>query len=157
MNTEATTIPVEVSVEQTSERVEREVRPAPDRYRNVLGKYKIDRLACCTSCGRCVEVCRYGVHQKPEGYAFTLRPQDHLCIGPECAESDDSCIAQCPQKALVMRRNSSTDCMGDPRWTSDLILSTWHMAATGHAAPRISRTGMAPRAAGSTASASSSK
>ena len=115
--------------------VEREVRPAPDRYRNVLGKYKIDRLAGCTSCGRCVEVCHYGVHQKPEGYAFTLRPQDHLCIGPECAESDGSCIAQCPQKALVMRRNSSADCMGDPRWTSDLILSTWHMAATGHAAP----------------------
>jgi glutamate synthase domain-containing protein 2 len=23
--------------------------------------------------------------------------------------------------------------MGDPRWTSDLILSTWHMAETGHA------------------------
>ena len=25
--------------------------------------------------------------------------------------------------------------MGDPRWSSDLILSTWHQAATGHAAP----------------------
>jgi glutamate synthase domain-containing protein 2 len=25
--------------------------------------------------------------------------------------------------------------MGDPRWTSDLILSTWHMAATGHVPP----------------------
>ena len=66
--------------------VEREIRPAPDRYRNVLGKYKIDRLARCVSCGRCVEVCQYGVHQKPEGYAFTLRPQDHLCVGPECAK-----------------------------------------------------------------------
>ncbi len=53
-----------------------------------MGKYKIDRLAQCASCGRCVEVCRYGVHVKPEGYAFTLRPQDHLCIGPECAETD---------------------------------------------------------------------
>ena len=61
--------------------------PAPDRYRNALGKYKIDRLAGCASCGRCVEVCQYGVHVKPEGYAFTLRPQDHLCIGPECAET----------------------------------------------------------------------
>ena len=115
--------------------VSREIRPAPDRYRNVLGKYKIDRLARCASCGRCVEVCQYGVHVKPAGYAFTLRPQDHLCIGPECAETEQSCVAQCPQEALTMRRNPSADCMGDPRWSSDLILSTWHQAATGHAAP----------------------
>ena len=119
----------------TDQDVDREVRPAPDRYRNALGKYKIDRLAQCASCGRCVEVCAYGVHVKPEGYAFTLRPQDHLCIGPDCAETDQSCVAQCPQKALTMRRNPSADCMGDPRWSSDLILSTWHQAATGHAAP----------------------
>ena len=117
------------------EQVDREIRPAPDRYRNALGKYKIDRLARCVSCGRCVEVCRYGVHVKPEGYAFTLRPRDHLCIGPECAETAESCVAQCPQKALTMRRNPAADCMGDPRWSSDLILSTWHQAATGHAAP----------------------
>ena len=117
------------------DQVEREVRPAPDRYRNVLGKYKIDRLAGCRSCGRCVEVCDYGVHVKPEGYSYTLRPHDHLCVGPECAETEGSCVAQCPQKALVMRRNPSTDCMGDPRWTEDLILSTWHEAATGHVPP----------------------
>jgi glutamate synthase domain-containing protein 2/ferredoxin len=115
--------------------VERIVCPAPDRYRNVLGKYKIDRLASCQSCGHCVEVCQYGVHVKPEGYAFTLRPQDHLCIGPECAETDKSCIAQCPQKALAIRPNPSAGCMGDPRWPSDLILATWHQAATGHPAP----------------------
>jgi ferredoxin len=119
----------------TQEQVDREVRPAPDRYRNALGKYKIDRLAQCVSCGRCAEVCEYGVHVKPKGYAFTLRPQDHLCVGPECAETDRSCIAQCPQKAITMRRNPSADCMGDPRWSSDLILSTWHQAATGHPAP----------------------
>jgi hypothetical protein len=44
-------------------------------------------------------------------------------------------VAQCQQKALVVRRNPSADCMGDPRWTSDLILSTWHQAATGHVPP----------------------
>jgi len=145
---DAGTIPVEVRAEpeQVSaprsghsewppEQVDREIRPAPDRYRNVLGKYKIDRLARCASCGRCVQVCPFGVHEKPEGYAFTLRPRDHLCIGPECAETDQSCVAQCPQKALRMRRNPAADCMGDPRWSSDLILSTWHQAATGHAAP----------------------
>ena len=160
MTTDAATVPGEVPLEAAGEistevrdepaqasashlgqsewpqgQVDREIRPAPDRYRNVLGKYKIDRLARCASCGRCVEVCRHGVHVKPEGYAFTLRPQDHLCIGPECAETPESCVAQCPQKALTMRRNPAADCMGDPRWSSDLILSTWHQAATGHAAP----------------------
>ena len=115
--------------------VAREVRLAPDRYRNAIGKYKIDRSASCASCGHCTEVCHYGVHVKPEGYAFTLRPQDHLCIGPECAETADSCVAQCPQKALTMRRNPSAECMGDPRWSSDLILSTWHQASTGHVPP----------------------
>src|SRR5271157_3773776 len=117
------------------ETVVREVRPAPDRYRNALGKYRIDRSAACASCGRCVQVCSYGVHAKPAGYAFTLRPQDQWCIGPECAEDPESCIAQCPQKALTMRRNPSSECMGDPRWSSDLILSNWRQAATGHAAP----------------------
>ena len=121
--------------EWEQEHFSREVHPAPDRYRNVLGKYKIERLASCKSCGRCVEVCTYGVHEKPEGYAFTLRPQDYLCVGPECANRSDSCINQCPEKALVFSRNQSTDCMGDPRWSSDLILATWHQAATGHAAP----------------------
>jgi glutamate synthase domain-containing protein 2/ferredoxin len=124
-----------MSSDWPQEQVDRDVRPAPDRYRNVLGKYKIDRLAACRSCGHCVEVCRYGVHIKPRGYAFTLRPQDHLCIGPDCAETDGSCIAQCPEKALVMRRNPNADCMGDPRWPSDLILSTWHEAETGHVPP----------------------
>ncbi len=157
MTIELETIPAEVQGEPArapvthlgqsewpGEKVDREVRPAPDRYRNAVGKYKVDRLASCISCGRCVEVCQYGVHVKPEGYAFTLRPKDHLCIGPECANSRESCIAQCPQNALSVRRNPAADCMGDPRWPGDLIISTWHQAATGHAAPPHleSRTGL---------------
>jgi glutamate synthase domain-containing protein 2/NAD-dependent dihydropyrimidine dehydrogenase PreA subunit len=115
--------------------VSREVHPAPDRYRNALGKYKIERSSACIACGKCAEVCKYGVHRKPRGYKYTLRPQDQFCVGPECAESCDSCIIQCPQKALSISLNPSTEAMGDARWSSDLILSTWHMAATGHQAP----------------------
>ena len=112
----------------------------------------------CASCGRCVEVCQYGVHVKPEGYAFTLRPQDHLCIGPECAETDDSCVAQCPQKALghaaqPQRRlhgRSALDERPDPR-----------PPGTGRHRARCRRrtwsTGTAPRAAASTGCASTSK
>ncbi len=112
--------------------VSRELRPAPDRYRNALGKYKITRSAACVACGECAKSCPHGVHVKPDGYTFSLRPLDHLCIGPDCAKTDHFCVAGCKQKALALARNPTVDGMGDPRWTADLILSTWHMAATGH-------------------------
>jgi glutamate synthase domain-containing protein 2/ferredoxin len=115
------------------ETVQRTVRPAPERYRNALGKYKIHRSSSCKHCGNCTAVCAHGVHAKPPGYALATRPLDHLCVGPSCANTDRFCVAKCPQKALSMTRNQTIDCMGDPRWTADLILSTWHMAATGHA------------------------
>jgi glutamate synthase domain-containing protein 2/ferredoxin len=118
---------------QPQEAVARVVRPAPERYRNALGKYRIHRSAACKACGTCVTTCARGVHVKPTGYAFMTRPLDHLCEGPSCAETDRYCVAKCPNKALSLARNPTVDCMGDPRWTADLILSTWHMAATGHA------------------------
>ena len=137
MRTTTTDIHVRVRIQTPAPEkiLTREVHPALDRYRNALGKYKVDRLASCVSCGLCAETCAFGVHVKPEGYALTLRPQDHLCIGADCSENACSCVAQCPQKALVVRRNPSADCIGDPRWTSDLILATWHQAATGQVPP----------------------
>jgi ferredoxin len=115
--------------------VGRAVRPAPDRYRNALGKYQVLRSAACVACGQCARLCPQGVHTKPAGYRFPLRPQDHLCLGPACAATDHYCIDRCPQQALTLGRNPAADALGDPRWSSDLILSTWHMAATG-APPR---------------------
>jgi glutamate synthase domain-containing protein 2/ferredoxin len=137
MSTTTSNIQVRVRTqpEAPREKITREVHAAPDRYRNALGKYKVERLAACASCGLCAEICPVGVHVKPEGYTFTLRPKDHLCLGPDCSESAESCVARCPQKALVVRRNPTAGCMGDPRWTSDLILATWHQAATGHVPP----------------------
>jgi glutamate synthase domain-containing protein 2/ferredoxin len=115
--------------------VAREIKPAPDRYRNAIGKYKVVRSAACQACGKCVALCPHGVHVKPEGYKYVLRPQDHLCIGPECAATDHFCIDKCPQKALKLMRNPVADALSDARWNSDLILSTWHMAATGQRPP----------------------
>jgi glutamate synthase domain-containing protein 2/NAD-dependent dihydropyrimidine dehydrogenase PreA subunit len=112
--------------------VERVVRPCPERYRNAVGKYKINRSAACVGCGTCVKLCPHGVHEKPEGYTFTLRPQDHRCVGTDCVGKDYFCVTHCPKNALTLSRNPSVECIGDPRWTPDLILSTWHMAATGH-------------------------
>jgi glutamate synthase domain-containing protein 2/ferredoxin len=121
--------------EWPQEYVSREVVRTPDRYRNAIGKYRINRSARCNSCGRCVEICPTGVHIKPDGYALTIRPQDHLCIGPSCSETGRTCIQECPQKALTMRLNPNLESLGDPRWSSDLILSTWHAAETGHIPP----------------------
>jgi glutamate synthase domain-containing protein 2 len=112
--------------------IAREIRPAPDRYRNALGRYSIRRSADCAACGTCAALCPEGVHVKPAGYTFVLRPQDHLCIGPACAATDHYCVAHCPKHALTLTRNPVTETMGDFRWSSDLILSTWHMAETGH-------------------------
>ena len=113
--------------------VARTVRPAPDRYRNPIGRYKVGRSAACASCGKCTQICPAGVHEKPAGYRFPLRPRDHLCIGPECAKTDHYCVEQCPRHALSLARNPNADLLGDPRWSSDLILSTWYQAETGHA------------------------
>ena len=117
------------------ESVRREIRPVPDRYRNAIGKYRINRLAGCDSCGRCAEVCTHGVHVKPEGYALMLRPRDYRCIGPACIEAGRDCLNRCPRKALTMQLNPNVECLGDPRWSNDLILSTWHQAETGHTPP----------------------
>jgi ferredoxin len=115
--------------------VARDVRPAPDRYRNPIGRYKVRRGAECVACGQCVALCPAGVHRKPGGYRFVLRPFDHLCIGPDCARTGHYCIDRCPRHALSLMRNPSSDVLGDPRWSSDLILSTWYEAETGHAPP----------------------
>jgi glutamate synthase domain-containing protein 2/ferredoxin len=117
------------------ESVERIVRPVPDRYRNAIGKFKVDRLASCIACGLCAQVCPYGVHSKPEGYKYTVRPVDYRCVGPSCLETGEDCVSLCPQNAIRVRLNPNAEVLGDPRWTSDLVLSTWHMAETGHMPP----------------------
>jgi hypothetical protein len=42
-------------------------------------------------------------------------------------------VDKCPVGALRIELNPIYKSLGDFRWTADLILSTWHMAETGHA------------------------
>ena len=114
--------------------VTRDVRPCLPRYRNELGKFRVHRASTCKQCGRCVEVCRYGVHTRPDGYRLIIRPLDYRCIGPDCEKSDACCLQTCPQNALSLTTNPAFETLGDCRWTPELITSTWQMAETGHAA-----------------------
>lgn len=110
-----------------------EVRRTPSRFRNAIGKYIVRRSKACTACGKCAEVCPYGVHQ-PAGKKMA-RPKDYRCIGLECREKGSSCVEQCPEKALSVAPNPLMEVIGDRRWTPELLISTWHMAETGEVPP----------------------
>jgi ferredoxin len=114
-----------------SAEVSREIRPAPPRYRNEIGKFGIHRGPRCAACGRCVDTCRHGVHVRPEGYLHVMRPYDYRCIGPGCKDTGSYCIDACPHGALKLSVNPVSETMGDCRWTPDLLLSTWAMAESG--------------------------
>jgi glutamate synthase domain-containing protein 2/NAD-dependent dihydropyrimidine dehydrogenase PreA subunit len=122
-NTEKTLVP---QVE-----VPRVIKPAPPRYRNEIAKYIIRRSSACKLCGKCAKVCPYGVHTLKPGYKYFAAPHQHVCIGPSCQQTSHYCIDLCPQKALKMVENPMLKCLGDYRWTPDMILATWKMAETG--------------------------
>lgn len=113
--------------------VSRQVKPAPPRYRNEIGKYTIRRASTCANCGRCVELCPEGVHRMPDGYRQVIRPLDYRCIGPSCSETDHYCVSSCANGALTLDDNPTFETMGDYRWTPDLLVSNWYMAEHGHA------------------------
>ncbi|MBN1607818.1 MAG: FMN-binding glutamate synthase family protein [Polyangiaceae bacterium] len=117
-------------------RVTREVRRAPPRYRNELGKYSVHRSSTCAACGRCVELCPHGVHTRPKGYGPIVRPFDYRCVGFECEQTDHYCVGRCPEQALSLCENPAFATLGDRRWTPDLLGATWEMAETGHAPSR---------------------
>ena len=113
--------------------VSRQVRPAPPRYRNEIGKYTVRRSSSCANCGHCVAICPEGVHRMPDGYRQVIRPLDYRCIGPDCAKTDHYCVDACPNGALSVSDNPTFETLGDCRWTPDLLVSNWYMAETGHA------------------------
>ncbi len=107
-----------------------EVIPTGSRFKNPIGKYRLNRNEKCTACGKCVETCPYGVHARRRGRVRVKN--HHLCVGNDCPEP---CYAACPEQALRVLRNPDFDSMGDLRWTPDLLASTWHMAEFGVVPP----------------------
>ncbi|MBW1868811.1 MAG: alpha-hydroxy-acid oxidizing protein [Deltaproteobacteria bacterium] len=100
------------------------------RFRNPVGKYRLNRTSDCIACGKCVEVCPYGVHVKRRGRV--LVEHQYLCVGSDCPEP---CHAACPVGALSLKRNPDFEVLGDFRWTADLLASTWYMAEFGNVPP----------------------
>jgi len=110
--------------------VEGQVALCDSRYRNQLGKYKVVRMSACATCGKCAEVCAYGVHHLAG--KRMLAPCSHLCVGPEfCRSQAAFCQDQCPKHALRVGLDPLWRTFGDPRWTADLIVATWLQAETG--------------------------
>ena len=105
------------------------IKTTPSRFRNPIGKFIVERAESCVHCGKCASVCQAGVHVKAG--ERMLRPRSHLCLGFACARAESGCVLKCPQRALSIQVNPVFQALGDCRWTGDLILSTWHQAATG--------------------------
>jgi len=103
-----------------------EVVETPSRFRNPIGKYRLHRTDDCIGCGRCVEICPYGVHVAKRG--VMLVKHAYRCVGLDCVEP---CHKACPQDALSLKRNLDFEALGDFRWTADLLASNWHMAEFG--------------------------
>jgi glutamate synthase domain-containing protein 2/NAD-dependent dihydropyrimidine dehydrogenase PreA subunit len=123
MNKEATT--------NSDSRVNR----APSRFRNPVPKYTVRRSSACIKCGKCAEVCPYGVHERLLGSKQMRRPKSHFCIGTMCEKNDFYCVRHCPVGAISVKINPGFASLGDFRWTGDLILNTWYQAEYGKLPP----------------------
>ncbi len=106
------------------------VSHCPSRFRNRLSKYRVVRTSACISCGKCAEICTYGVHRKAG--KRMLAPKSYLCRGPEvCRAAGAFCVDTCPVNALRVGTDPMWMTFGDCRWTPDLLVSTWEQAETG--------------------------
>jgi glutamate synthase domain-containing protein 2 len=112
--------------------VKKIIKTVQTRYRNEISKYVVFRdEEECIICGNCVKTCLKGVHVMKPGYKFFATAQNYKCNGTVCEKSENFCVTKCPQGALKLVKNPMMEALGDFRWTSDMILATWHMAETG--------------------------
>ena len=116
--------------------VEREIAPAPSRYRNEIAKYIVRRSDDCKRCGKCAEVCPYGVHVRKPGYKYFCEPKS-ASVHRAGLREDGPLLrrASARKSALQIVENPMMKALGDYRWTADMILATWKMAETGEVPP----------------------
>jgi len=103
----------------------------PSEKLKFMNRFTVTRASTCISCGLCASLCPYGVHKRIEGHAKILPPDDRKCIGPSCEVNYFFCVANCPTNSLSVKPSETFISLGDPRWTSEMILATWAMAESG--------------------------
>ncbi len=103
-----------------------EVVNTPSRFGHALGKYTVVVSDACNDCLKCVAVCPESVFAAQGGKLNP--PRDHLCLGVDCSAKSNRCVRNCPAGAIRVGLNPSSRALGDKRWTSDLLMSTWYMA-----------------------------
>ncbi|HUV60727.1 MAG TPA: glutamate synthase-related protein [Thermoplasmata archaeon] len=107
----------------------------PSQRLRFMNRFSVNRADTCISCGLCESLCPYGVHRRIEGHSKILPPDDRRCIGPSCSVNYFFCVANCPTKSLSVGESSNYMSLGDPRWTQEMILSTWRQAETAEPLP----------------------
>lgn len=82
------------------------------------------------ACGKCAEVCQFGVHVKAG--EKMLAPRSRHCRGADyCRSIGSYCGDACPVEAIRVGQNPVWKTFGDPRWPADLLVATWIQAETG--------------------------
>jgi len=111
--------------------ISKSIIPVQRNFHNELSKFRVSLTDTCIHCAVCVDTCPFGVFSMPNGFNHLLPAKSSRCIGSACESKDFYCIPKCPTDAIKIDLDPTYQGMGDPRWTGDLLISTYKQAETG--------------------------
>ena len=101
------------------------VHATPDRF-PITGKHRIVRGDGCINCGKCIELCVYGVHYRDlDDVRRMAKPDFDKCMN--CF----ACVQDCTARVLSMDLNPAFTELGDALYPPEQITSIMRQAATG--------------------------
>ncbi|MHC9542629.1 MAG: FMN-binding glutamate synthase family protein [Vulcanimicrobiota bacterium] len=108
-------------------------------FKRGYSQYLVERSGDCLACTTCQASCPQGVHVRKLGFNTMEEPLHELCLGPSCSGKPESCVNRCPKQNLQVISNPELQCLGDFRWTPELLIATYRAAETGELQPREPR------------------